>query len=251
MGLRSFITWLAAPPETKYRLDQQHLDVEAAKMAARVLATPGLSVTLRKAVDNRQSGPPLLIKASSNSSFSPPKELRSVYSNARARADLERWYTTAEIAWDGTHLNATGNFGRPRSWQPVRNGLRPGTDAAEVFQTRQRATASGECPTEVAAMATVGMAGYLPNRVCFLDEESRELSWFSMVGFIEDDMMRIAAAAGIAYRSYTLAMGGFSAMNLTPDDFCEALFPPNATRTLLVSYDLHKGWWWRRPVARS
>ncbi|WP_194894398.1 hypothetical protein [Catenulispora pinisilvae] len=249
MGLRSLFTWLAAPPETKYRMTQQNLDLQAAKKTARVLSTPGLSVTSRKAVDGKEPGPPSRIKASANGSYSPPKGAGFTYPNGRS--ELRSWYLSAEIVWDGKALTATGNFGRPRTWEPAPKGLRPGTDAAEIFRHGSRPMTSGECPTQIAAIATVGLSGYELNRVVFLDEDARELSRFSMVGFTEDDMMRIAAAAGIAYRSYILAIGGYSTMKLGLSDFCEALFPHNAAHSLLLSYDLQESGWWRRPIKRS
>ena len=85
-------------------------------------------------------------------------------------------------------------------------------------------------------------------RVVFLDEESRDLGWVPAPGFVEDDLVAFAQAAGVAYRSYALTLGKFSSLRVSPSALCETLFTRSARRVRLVGdqFESVEGWYSER-----
>lgn len=242
--LRTLLMWPFLPADARLRLRQQRYDAEAANRAPWVLETPDLSVTLITGVEGGTPGRGMSLRPT------PPPGIDRAWSNA-----LERrwWYAYGAIEWDGLAVAVVGErIGRDVRWEPTPGGLRPGFDAVEVFEARRRPTTSGECPDRIAAIATVGPKGHHVQRIYFLDEEARDLGWVPGSGFAEEDVMRFAAAAGIAYRRYAFTFAKFSTLRVTPSRLCEVLFVRSARRARLVGEvgESPEGWftdspkWW-------
>lgn len=228
--LKHILMWPFLPREVRLRLRHQHLDGEASKRTAYLLATPDIAVTLLRAADSHTPGRGMRLVPT-----------LSAYSRPAARigtTELGRWYRCGAMEWDGERVTVVGPRRPNGEWMPTPGGLLPGFDAVEVFGAGGRPTGSGECRDRIAAIATVGLVGRHLQRILFLDEEARELASIPAQGFAEDDLLRFAEAAGIAYRSYAFAMRNFSSLRVSPGRLCEALFTRSALRVKLVSDDL-------------
>jgi hypothetical protein len=225
------------PPETRLRLRLRHqrLDAEAGKRAGWRLRIPEVTVTLVKAVD----------------SSGPGRGMRLVPTLSGNVGYQARWCRLGAMEWDHRRVTIIGDLGRG-VWAPDAGGLRPGFDPVEVRQAGRRPTGTGECLDRLAAIATVGLAGHVLQRIVFLDGEARELGWIPAPYFAEADVIRFAQAAGIPYRGYAFTFAGFSSTRVSPPELCEALFTRSARRMKLISDELDAGDDWfsdpSRPV---
>ncbi|MBS2551518.1 hypothetical protein KGQ19_32085 [Catenulispora sp. NL8] len=228
-------------PDTRLLLRHQRLDAEAGKRAGWALQIPDVEVRLVTAVNKR--GPDLgkwLVPQS--------KGKRGVrYTGDTA---IGRWYRHGAMKWDHQRVTIAGSNGTG-VWLPETGGLLPGFDAVEVFQAHRRPTGSGECRSRIAAIATVGLAGRALQRIVFLDAEARELGWIPAPYFAEDDVMKFAQAAGIAYRRYAFTLARFSSARVSPTQLCEALFTRSALRVKLMSEEFSTNDWLTDPTQAS
>lgn len=202
------------PVETRYRLKQHRLDMEAAKKAVRVLSLPGVSVTVLRSTSGARSWQEISLVPTPT-----PPHLTAW------------WFTKGGLAWDGKLLTVTGSNDSSPRWPTAQGGVRTGFGADEVAQTRCRPVASGECPNSVVEIASVALQGHPARRLYFLDEESRHLTMTPARGFTEDKIADFADHAGVIFRTYALTTGGVT----TPDAMCEALFPRSARRRQVIS----------------
>lgn len=219
--LRSFLLRPLLPADTRLRLRQQRYDEEAANKSHWILTTPDLAVTCAVSVDGRGSGE----NVGAASRLPPSKPWRQGYRYP------------CQVSWNGQKVGVTGWRGTVTQfvqWSPEPGGLREGFDPADVARAGVRPTTSGECPSRIAAIAAVGLAGHHVSRVYFLDAESRDLGWIPAPGLTEDNLVQVAEAAGIAYRRYVLTLAKFSSLRVMPDGLCEILFPRSARRVRLA-----------------
>lgn len=213
------------PVETRYRLRQQRIDVEAAEKAVRILTLAGVSVTVLQSTTG--------VRSWRETSLVPTPAFRHMYA---------WWSANGGLRWDGTLLTATGDKDSSAGWPTIQGGVQPGFGAAEVAQAGGRPVSSGECPSSVAEIAAVGMKGHPPRRLYFLDEESRHLTMTPALGFTEEKLADFANHAGVVFRTYALTTGGLT----SPDAMCEVLFPRSARRRLVVSESSPAAeWQWR------
>ncbi|NUP49968.1 MAG: hypothetical protein HOW97_22050 [Catenulispora sp.] len=213
------------PVETRYRLRQHKIDDEAAGKAARVLASPGVSVTVRRSTTGAGSW----------------REARLVPVPSVGHTGAW-WYTKGGLAWDGTVLTVTGSLKATGSWRTAQGGVKPGFGAAEVAQAGVRPPGSGECPSTVVEIAAVGIGDLPVRRLYFLDEESRHLTMTPFRGFTDAKLSEFVQHAGVVFRTYSLTTGGAT----TPDAMCEFLFPRSARRRLVISENSELAdWGWR------
>lgn len=231
------LTWPFLTPDVKLQLRHQHFDAEAGKRAGWALRVPDVDVKLVKAVDDpdkRGRDPGLrLVPVPPNGKYPSP------YTDAPFAA----WYSRGAMEWDHQRVTVTGTRGSA-VWAPAAGGLRRGFDAVEVFQAGRRPTGSGNCLARVAAIATVGLAGHGLRRIVFLDAEARDLGWIPAPYFNEDDVIKFARAAGIAYRSYAFTLARLSPSQVSPSALCEALFTRSARRVKFISDELDTGSDW-------
>lgn len=237
--LTNALTWPFLTPDVKLRLRHQRFDAEAAKRAGWALEVPDVAVKLVKAVDNRYKpgrDPGVrLVPVSPSGKYPPPSS-----------SPLAAWYSHGAIEWDHQRVTVTGTKGSA-AWAPDTGGLRRGFDAVEVFQARRRPPGSGHCLARVAAIATVGLAGHSPQRIMFLDAETRDLGWIPAAYFKEEDVIELARAVGIAYRSYAFTLAGFSSTQVWPPALYEAVFTRSARRVKFVGDELDPGNDWSAP----
>ena len=231
------LTWPFLTPDAKLRLRHQRLDAEAGKRAGWALEIPDVAVKLLKAVDEpdkrgRDPGMRLV-----------PVSPSGKYPYPHSRTPFAAWYSYGAMEWDHQRVTVTGERGSA-TWAPDPGGLRPGFDAVEVFQAGRRPTGSGNCLARVAAIATVGLAGHGLRRIVFLDAEARDLGWVPAPHFKEEDVIKLARAAGIAYRSYAFTFAGFSSARVSPSALCDALFTRSARRVKFVSEEFDPGSDW-------
>jgi len=213
------------PPDVRLRLRHQRLDADATKRSYRYLATADLDVTLVKAVDGSGAGRGMRLVPEA-----PPGMAGT---RSPGKTERGRWYWYGAVEWDYQHITVVGTKSEG-VWEPASGGLRPGFDAVEIFQAGRRPPGCGECLKPVAAIVTVGLTGRHMQRVYFLDAESRSLGHIPAPGFAEDDLVRLAEAAGIAYRRYAFTLARFASLRVLPPGLCEALFTRSARRAKLV-----------------
>ena len=227
------LTWPFLTPDVKLRLRHQRLDAEG-KRARWALEVPDVAVKLVKAIDERDKP-----------GRDPGMRLVPVPPNGKPtyhhpNTPFAAWYSHGGVEWDHRRVTVTGTRDSA-VWAPDAGGLRPGFDAVEVFKAGRRPPGSGHCLARVAAIATVGLAGHSLQRIVFLDAEARDLGWIPAPYFKEEDVIRFARAAGIAYRSYAFTLAGFSSALVSPLALCEALFTRSARRVKFVSDELDTG----------
>jgi hypothetical protein len=162
------------------------------------------------------------------------------YPPANSTSPYAAWYSHGAIEWDHQRVTVTGTKGSA-VWAPDAGGLRRGFDPVEVFQAGRRPPGSGHCLARVAAIATVGLAGHSLQRIVFLDAETRDLGWIPAPYFQEEDVIKLARAVGIAYRSYAFTLAGFSSTQVWPPALCDALFTRSARRVKFVGDELDAG----------
>jgi hypothetical protein len=213
------------PVETRCRLRQQRFDAEAAKKAVRLLALPGVSVTVLRSTTGSRSW----------------RDASLVPTSAFSHAG-EWWFTKGALGWDGNLLTVTGTHDSSPSWPTAQGGVRPGFGAEEVALAGFRPVGSGECPGSVVEIASVGLQGHPARRLYFLDEESHHLTMTPARGFTEEQLSDFAHHAGVAFRTYALTTGGVT----TPDAMCEVLFPRSARRRPVIGEsNASAEWQWR------
>lgn len=213
------------PVETRYRLRQHKIDDEAAGKAARVLASAGVTVTVRRSTTGAGSW----------------RETRLVPVPAYGHT-AAWWYTKGGLAWDGTFLTVTGGHEATGSWRTAQGGVKPGFGAAEVAEAGYRPAGSGECPSSVVEVAAVGIGEHPARRLFFLDEESHQLTMTPFRGFTDAKLTEFAQHAGVVFRTYSLTTGGVT----SPDAMCEFLFPRSARRRPVISENSELAdWGWR------
>lgn len=227
--LKDALAWPFMAPEDRLRLRHQRMDAEAAKRRGWALQMEDISVTLVTAVEGSVAGGDELRLA-------PAGHGGGVHVSFAGTA-LDRWFKMGSMEWDALRIRISGDYGTG-VWYPETGGLRPGFDAAEILRAGHRPIGSGECLRRVAAIATVGLAGRHIQRILFLDAEARELAWLPAKYFAEDDIIRLAQAAGIAYRRYAFTFARYSSTQISPRGLCEVLFPRSARRVKVVSEDL-------------
>lgn len=219
--LKTLLLRPALPPETRLRLRQQRLDEEADRRSRYLLTTPDLSVTLAVAVDGHGSPEEVRVFPRLPGSTWQPSPV----------SEVGRWCANGAIHWADGRLSAVGATGWAARWRPEPGGLLPGFDAAEVAAAGLRPATSGQSRDRIAAIAAVGLARHHVQRVYFLDAEFRELDRLPALGLVEADLVRVAEAAGIAYRRYVLSIAKFASLRVSPHSLCEVLFPRSARPT--------------------
>lgn len=224
------------PPDVRQRLKHQRLEAESANRHSYLFTTPGISVTLVKAVDaaSADAEPRRLIPARPSGDRSRATSSRP---NSYDETPIGQWYASGGLHWSGGSLSVTGPRGQG-IWYPARGGLRPGFEVAEIFQAGQRPVGTGECHFGVAALAAVGLAGRHLQRIIILDPEARSLGWIPTLGLAENDLIELTKAAGISYRSYGITLARFTSLQVSPAGLCEALFVRSAVRVKLVSKEI-------------
>lgn len=210
------------PEETRYRLRQHKLDIEAAEKAARVLPLPGVTVTVLHSTTGARSWRETTLVPTPT----PPHM-------------TAWWFTKGGLAWDGNLLTVTGDNNTSPHWPTAQGGVHPEFAADNVAQARHRPVTSGECPAAIVEIASIALQGHRPRRLYFLDEESRHLTMTPARGFTEDQLTTFAHHAGLTYRTYALTTGGTT----TPDAMCEALFPRSARRRRVISENSPSAEW--------
>lgn len=224
--LKAFLMRPLLPEDTRIRLRQQCYDAEAANRSRRILTTPDLAVTIAVAVDGAGTG-----------------------DNATP------WSSYRSAIWNGQKVVVPGWRGKATSvqWFPQPGGFLPGFDPADVARAGVRPAPSGECPSRIAAIATVGLAGHHVSRLYFLDAECHDLLHSctrlspEIERGLEDDLISVADSAGIAYRRYALTLARYSSLRVSPEKVCDVLFPRSARRVRLGSEE--EDWyteypWW-------
>ena len=105
-------------------------------------------------------------------------------------------------------------------------------------------------PVSTRSRSSARATGRPSHRIVFLDVEARELGRIPALYFTEDDVIKYAHEAGIAYRSYSFAFAGDSSTRVSPGRLCEALFVRSARWVKLVSEELDMGsdWFTAQPV---
>lgn len=215
------------PPETRFRLRQQRLDGEAARLAPRVLGLRGVEVSVVDCVVGRGSW----------------REV-SLVPTATFPHMSAWWFTRCKLSWDGSRLIAQDGADHILHWQPQAGGVKPDFRAEEVARAGRRPVTSGECPARVVELAAVGLLGRKDKlrRLYLLDEESRRLAVFPARGLAEDRIAALANAAGVVFRTYGVSTGG----RVSPDELCgQVLFPPSARRQRLMTGLLDEDEWRR------
>lgn len=202
------------PVETRYRLRQHRLDIEAAEKAVRVLTLAGVSVTVLRSTPGARSW-----------------REASLVPTPTAPHLTAWWFTKGGLAWDGNLLTVTGDNDSSPRWPTAQGGVQPGFGADEVARAGLRPVASGECPSAVVEIASVALQGHPARRLYFLDEESRQLTMTPARGFTEEKLADFAGHAGVSFRTYALTTGAVT----TPDAMCEVLFPRSARRRQVIS----------------
>ncbi|ACU70924.1 hypothetical protein Caci_2004 [Catenulispora acidiphila DSM 44928] len=232
--LTTTLLWPFLAPDVRLRLRHQRLDAEAPKRAGWALQIPEVKVTRVKAVDGALDGTGGGPGSRRGMRLTPvaPSPWKQQQTMVGTRP-IDRWLRSGAMEWDGRRVTIAGSL-RTGTWIPREGGLIPDFDAAEVARAGRRPFGTGECERHLAAIATVGLAGRHLKRIVFLDAEARELGWIPAPYFAQDDVIRFAQAAGIAYRSYAFTFAGYSSTRLSPEKLCEALFTRSARRVKLM-----------------
>jgi hypothetical protein len=217
------------PVEARYRLRQQRIDVEAARVALRVLETDGISANVL------------------GTAFLERPATRRPTATSSVSRQQPGWFDHGRLQWDGTSIFVMGEYVAGSRWRPQRGGLRPGFGADEVSEARRRPVGSGECPEKVAAIAVVALQGHALRRVYLLDEESHSLAATPMQGLSGQDLVALADSAGVAFHAYSLATGNplVPLGSVPPDVLCDALFPRSARRLKVANRFEEANDWWR------
>lgn len=212
------------PVETRYRLRQQRIDAESARLAARLFEMDGVSATLRKSV----------------TSTGTEGDVRLAPTHPY-RTQVPKWFARGILYWDGTRLGVVGEYSTA-AWPTARGGVKPQFGADEIARAGCRPATSGECPASVAEIAAVAVGSFPIRRLYLLDDEGRHVTMAPALGLAEEDVIRLAAHAGIVYRAYSINTG---MTGLAPGRLCEALFPRSARRRNSVGFGNDAAdWWW-------
>lgn len=212
--------------DVRHRVRQQRLDAEAARRAVRVLAVPGVSVT----VVNSSAG----VRSETRAELVPTSGLSHLRSP---------WLDYGKLSWDGTRITAVGGNGLEGRWLVRDSGVKPGFGAEEVARAGLRPMTSGNCPASVAEIAAVGLGDRAIRRLYLLDEESRRLTMLPARGLAEDHIAAFADDAGLRFRVYSIIAGGRVSPNVLCDD---VLFPRSSRQVRLVRrLSEDADWQWR------